>query len=157
MTSTRSTFTLAPGLLLSALVLLRGHAAAKEELTMRLLKHWGLSLLAFLLIAGGLRHPNRLSADDELKPEAPPAPVKAVLDRYLKAIAAKDLKAMAALADVPWLDRDRQVVGDRTGLGKALQRVATQLPKDKGKRKVAAAARQAAAEAQAIRPDRAGG
>jgi hypothetical protein len=103
---------------------------------MRLLKYWGLSLLAFLLIAGGLCHPNRLSADDDLKPEALPAPVKAVLDKYLKAIAAKDLKAMTALADVPWLDRDRQVVRNRAGLGKAVQRVAAQLPEDQGKRKV---------------------
>jgi hypothetical protein len=73
---------------------------------------------------------------DDPKPEAPPAAVKEVLDRYLKAVAAKDLKTMTALAEVPWLDRDRQVVRDRTGLGKALERVATQLPKDQGQRKV---------------------
>jgi hypothetical protein len=62
--------------------------------------------------------------------------VKEVLDKYLSAIAAKDLKAMIALADVPWLDRDRQVVRDRTNLGKALKRVAAQLPKGEGQRKV---------------------
>jgi hypothetical protein len=74
--------------------------------------------------------------DDEPKPEAPPAIVKEVLDKYLKAIAAKDVKATTALADVPWLDRDRRVVRDQTGLGKALELVAAQLPKDQGQRKV---------------------
>jgi hypothetical protein len=62
--------------------------------------------------------------------------VKEVLDKYLKAVAARDLEAMTAVAAVPWLDRDRQVVRDRAGLGKAVQRVAAQLPRDKGKRKV---------------------
>jgi hypothetical protein len=62
--------------------------------------------------------------------------VKEVLDKYLKAVAANDLKAMTAVADVPWLDRDRQVVRDRKGLGKAVGRVAAQLPRDKGMRKV---------------------
>jgi hypothetical protein len=103
---------------------------------MRLVKYWGLGLLAFLLIAEGLWHHHRVSADDDPKPEAPPAPVKEVLDKYLKALAAKDLKAMTALADVPWLDRDRQVVRNRTDLGKALERMATQLPKGEGQRKV---------------------
>jgi hypothetical protein len=73
---------------------------------------------------------------DDPKPEPPPAPVKEVLDAYLKAVAAKDLGAMAALADVPWLDRDRKVVRDRAGLREALKRVAAQLPPDKGNRKV---------------------
>lgn len=77
------------------------------------------------------------SAEDP-KPETPPAAVKTVLDKYLKAVAAKDLKAMTALADVPWLDRDRHIVRDQTKLGQALQRVAAQLPKDQGKRKVEA-------------------
>jgi hypothetical protein len=77
-----------------------------------------------------------LTPAEDPKPEAPPALVKEVLDKYLKAVTAKDLKAMTALADVPWLDRDRQVVRDRAGLGKALERVAAQLPKDKGGRKV---------------------
>jgi hypothetical protein len=92
----------------------------------------------FLLLAGCLGHLQRLCANDEPKPEAPPAPVKAVLDKYLKAVAAKDLEAMTALADVPWLDFHRQVVRDRAKLGKALERVATQLPKDQGHRKVEA-------------------
>jgi hypothetical protein len=77
-----------------------------------------------------------LTGDDEPKPEPPPAIVKEVLDKYLKAITAKDLKAMTALADVPWLDRDRRVIRDRTSLGKALELVAGQLPKDQGQRKV---------------------
>jgi hypothetical protein len=50
--------------------------------------------------------------------------VKDVLDKYLKAIGAKDHKAMIALAEVPWLDRDRQLITDRTGLDKDLNRVA---------------------------------
>jgi hypothetical protein len=103
---------------------------------MRFMKYCGLNLLAFSVIAGGLWCPDRLSADDEPKPEAPPAPVKEVLDKYLKAVAANDLKAMTAVADAPWLDRDRHVVRDRTGLGMAVRRVAAQLPRDKGKRKV---------------------
>jgi hypothetical protein len=74
----------------------------------------------------------------EPKSEPPPAPVKQALDGYLKAVAAKDLRAMAALADVPWLDRDRQVVRDREGLAKALERVVGQLPAVKGERKVVA-------------------
>jgi hypothetical protein len=73
---------------------------------------------------------------EDLKPEVPPALVQGVLDKYLKAVAAKDLKAMASLADVPWLDRDRRVVRDRTGLDRALERVAAQLPRSKGKRNV---------------------
>jgi hypothetical protein len=85
-----------------------------------------LSLVGLLLFA----------PDDDPKPETPPAPVKEVLDKYLKAVTAKDLKAMAALAEVPWLDRDRQVLRDRTGLDKALERVASQLPRDEGQRKV---------------------
>src|SRR5262249_15397678 len=75
---------------------------------------------------------------DDPKPEPPPAPVKEVLDAYLKAVAAKDLGGMAARADVPWLDRDRKVVRDRAGLREALKRVAAQLPPDKGNRKVEA-------------------
>jgi hypothetical protein len=102
---------------------------------MCLMKYTTRCLLALLLVAVAQWHPNQLSADDP-KPEAPPAPVKTVLDKYLKAIAAKNVKAMTALADVPWLDRDRQVVRDRTKLGKALQRVASQLPKSEGQRKV---------------------
>jgi hypothetical protein len=62
--------------------------------------------------------------------------VKEVLDKYLKAVAAKDLEAMTAVAALPWLDRDRQVVRDRARFAKAVQRVAAQLPRDKGKRKV---------------------
>jgi hypothetical protein len=73
---------------------------------------------------------------EDPKPEDPPAVVKDVLDKYLKAVIAKDHKAMAALADVPWLDRDRQLIKDRTGLDKAVSRVASQLPEDKGERKV---------------------
>jgi len=77
-----------------------------------------------------------LTADEEPKPEPPPAIVKEILDKYLKAVAAKDRKAMTALAEVPWLDRDRRVVRDRKQLGKALELVASQLPKDRGQRKV---------------------
>jgi hypothetical protein len=75
---------------------------------------------------------------DELKPEAPPPNVKKALDEYLKAVAAKDLDAMAALAAVPWLDRDRKVIRDRDGLRKALERVVAQLPADQGGRKIEA-------------------
>lgn len=70
------------------------------------------------------------------KPEAPPAAVKEAFDAYLKAIEAKDIKAMNALAGTPWLDRDRKLIGARDGLGQAMERVAGQLPKAKGKRKV---------------------
>jgi hypothetical protein len=105
---------------------------------MRLTKSCGLGHLVFVLLAGAFGHPQRLSADDDPKPKAPPAPVKQVLDKYLKAVAAQDLKAMTALADVPWLDRHRQIVRDRTNLSKALERVASQLPKDEGQRKVEA-------------------
>jgi hypothetical protein len=103
---------------------------------MRLVRYFGLGLLAFLLTAATLWDLSRLAADDDLKPEAPSVPVKEVLDKYLKAVAAKDLKAMSALADVPWLDRDRQVVRERSELDKALQLVATQLPKGGRQRKV---------------------
>jgi hypothetical protein len=103
---------------------------------MQLVQYFGLGLVAFLLLAAGPRHPQRLSADDDPKPEPLPPPVKEVLDQYLKAVAVKDLKTMTALADVPWLDRDRQLVRDRTQLDRALERVASQLPSGKGKRKV---------------------
>src|SRR4051812_22142867 len=76
-----------------------------------------------------------ISADD-LKSEPPPAAVKETLDAYLKAIAAKDLDAMAKGADVPWLDRDRKLVHNRAELRKALERVAAQLPPSKGERKL---------------------
>jgi hypothetical protein len=105
---------------------------------MQLVKSFIPGYLALLLLVGGLAHAQQLLADDEPKPEAPPAPVKEVLDVYLKAVAAKDLKAMTALADIPWLDRDRQVVRDRAKLAKAVQRVAKQLPKGEGERKVEA-------------------
>jgi hypothetical protein len=72
----------------------------------------------------------------EPKSETPPAPVKEVVDKYLKAAEAKDAKAMTELAGTPWLDRDRKVVKDRDGLGKAVERVASQLPKTDEKRKV---------------------
>jgi hypothetical protein len=103
---------------------------------MQLVKCGSLGVLAFLLLAGGTGHLQRLSADDEPKPETPPAPVKEVFDQYLKALTAKDLKATTVLADVPWLDRDRELVRDRAQLDKAVERVATQLPPGKGKRKV---------------------
>jgi hypothetical protein len=79
-----------------------------------------------------------LATAEPPKPEPPPAPVQAVLDKYLKAVADQDLKAMSDVADVPWLDRDRQVVRDRSGLDKALRRVVDQMPKEKGARKVEA-------------------
>lgn len=109
---------------------------------MRIAKCCGVGLSVLVLLAGSLRHPQRLSADDPQKeapkPEAPPAAVKEVLDKYLKAVAAHDLKAMAALADAPWLDRDRKVLRGRSDLAKALEVVATQLPRDQGRRKVEA-------------------
>src|SRR5262249_37713479 len=77
-----------------------------------------------------------LTADEEPKPEPPPAIVKEVLDKYLKAVAAKDRKAMTALAEVPWLERCRRVVRQRTQLGKARELVGSQLPNDRGQRKV---------------------
>jgi hypothetical protein len=72
----------------------------------------------------------------QLKPEEPPAAVKETLDKYLKAVEAKDLEAMTALADVPWLDRGGQFVRERAGLRKAVEGVAGQLPRPQGKRKV---------------------
>jgi hypothetical protein len=103
---------------------------------MRFMKCCAPGLLTALLLAGGPMRPSRLAAADEPKSETPPAPVKEVLDKYLKAAAAKDVVAMTALAGVPWLDRDRKLVRDRTDLGKAVERVAAQLPKDEGMRKV---------------------
>lgn len=72
----------------------------------------------------------------EPKPDEAPAPVKKVVDAYLKAVAAKDLDAMADLAGLPWLDRDRTPVRDRAKLRPALERVASQLPKSEGERKL---------------------
>jgi hypothetical protein len=79
-----------------------------------------------------------LAAAEDPKPDVPPPAVQAVIDGYLKAVAAKDLDAMGKLADVPWLDRDRQMVRDPAGLRKAMERVVAQLPKATGKRKVEA-------------------
>lgn len=100
---------------------------------MRPVKRCGFVLLGLWLVTGGR---DRLAADDDPKPETSPAPVKEALDKYLAAVAAKDLKAMAALADAPWLDRDRRVLRDRDGLAKAVERAADQMPEDRGKRKV---------------------
>jgi hypothetical protein len=94
----------------------------------------GLGLLACVLLTVGSG--SRVALAQGPKPEAPPAPVKAVLDRYLKALAGEDQKAMSTLVDVPWLDRDRQVIRERTGLDKALVRVLHQLPRDQGQRKI---------------------
>jgi hypothetical protein len=58
------------------------------------------------------------------------------MDQYLKAVEAKDLNSMTALAGTPWFDRDRKVVSDRNALAKAVERVAHQLPKLEGKRKL---------------------
>lgn len=99
---------------------------------MRLVK--SSALLAFLLTAGS--QPGPLGAEEEPKPGTPPAPVKEVLDGYLMAADAKDVKAMTALAAVPWLDRDRKVVREQGDLSKAVERVAGQLPRSKGERKV---------------------
>lgn len=90
----------------------------------------GLGLI-YLLMADGV-----CVTAEPPKPEPPPSAVKDVLDRYLKALADGDRKAMAAVADVPWLDRDQQIIRDRAGLEKALERVAGQLPKDSGKRAI---------------------
>jgi hypothetical protein len=73
---------------------------------------------------------------DEPKVEESPPVVKKALDGYLKAVAAKDLDAMAALSGVPWLDRDSKVIRDPDALRKALERVMSQLPADEGERKV---------------------
>jgi hypothetical protein len=77
-----------------------------------------------------------LASAAEPKPETPPEAVKETLDKYLKAAEARDVKSMTALAGTPWLDRDRKVVTDCDGLGKAVERVAQQLPRAKEKRKV---------------------
>jgi hypothetical protein len=71
-------------------------------------------------------------------PKAPPPPaaVQQAVDAYLKAVAAKDLGAMAQLADVPWLDLDRKVIRDRAALHGALKKAVGQWPRQKGKRKV---------------------
>jgi hypothetical protein len=104
---------------------------------MRFVNSHGLYLLSLLLLAANLGHTNRLNADDEPMPEPLPAPVKEALDKYLSAVAAKDIKAMNALAAVPWLDRDRKVVRERAELDKSLERMATQLPKNTGQRELA--------------------
>lgn len=79
-----------------------------------------------------------LSPAADVESEKLPAAVQKVLDAYLKAVAAKDVNAMAALADIPWLDRDRKVIRDRPGLPKALERVEKRLAADNGDRKVEA-------------------
>jgi hypothetical protein len=56
----------------------------------------------------------------------------------LKAVDAKDLDAMEALADVPWLGLKQRIVRDRAELRKALKEVASQLPPAKRKRTIEA-------------------
>jgi len=51
-------------------------------------------------------------------------------DRYLKALAGKDVRAMTLLAGVPWLDCDRTVIRDRDGLPAAFERALAQTPTD---------------------------
>lgn len=103
---------------------------------MRRIPSWSPALLAFSLLIGDPCLSHRLAAQPALRPEPPPAPVQEVLDKYLKAVAAGDLPAMTAVADVPWLDRDRQVIHDRAELAKAVERVVTQLQADGGRREI---------------------
>jgi hypothetical protein len=75
-----------------------------------------------------------LAASSE--PDDPPAVVKEAANAYLKAIAAKDVAAITALAGVPWLDRDQRVVREKAALRQAVERALGQMPDDGGKRKV---------------------
>jgi hypothetical protein len=52
-----------------------------------------------------------------------------VRDAFLKAAEAKDTATMAKLADLPWLDTNRELVRDRDALAKALDRAAAQAVK----------------------------
>lgn len=60
----------------------------------------------------------------------PPAAVKEVVQRYLEALQKQDIAAMASVAEVPFLDLDRQFIRDRDGLPGVLQRLAEQWPKE---------------------------
>ncbi|MCS6850379.1 MAG: hypothetical protein NZ700_04330 [Gemmataceae bacterium] len=93
---------------------------------MRLVARGVGGLAVVLLEVAGLREGPRAWADD-LKPEHAPAAVRELAVKYLSAAAANDAKEMLALADVPWLDRRRQLVRDRADLRKAVERVAHQL------------------------------
>ena len=64
--------------------------------------------------------------------EKPAATAEEASDRFLKAVAGKDIRAMAGVSDVPWLDRDRKVIRDRDGLAAGLQRTLAQTPDDLG-------------------------
>ncbi len=93
--------------------------------------------LVFILLIGGYAA-TASGPPGQPKPpnEDPPAAVKDLLDKYLKAVDTKDIKAMAELVDVPFLDRDRKLITDRAELMKALERAASQFPKDAGSRVV---------------------
>jgi hypothetical protein len=81
-------------------------------------------LILLCLAAGGCRRGSR-PVDEKSA-----ATSEEARDRYLKAVAGKDLRGMAALAGVPWLDRDRSVIRDRDGLSAAFERTLAQTPAD---------------------------
>jgi hypothetical protein len=83
--------------------------------------------LVLILLAGGCRRGVK-SVDDE----PPAATAEEASDRFLKAVAGKDIRAMAGVSDVPWLDRDRSVIRDREGLSAGLERTLAQTPDDLG-------------------------
>jgi hypothetical protein len=80
--------------------------------------------LAVLLVlsAAGCRG----SAEPDVSKLVTPEEVR---DAFLKAADAKDAATMAKLADVPWLDTNRELVRDRDALPKAIDRAAAQAVK----------------------------
>jgi hypothetical protein len=83
-------------------------------------------LIPLVLAAGGCRR------GDKPADEKPAATAEEASDRFLKAVAGKDIRAMAGVSDVPWLDRDRKVIRDREALPAGLERTLSQTPDDLG-------------------------
>jgi hypothetical protein len=84
-----------------------------------------LALLLILVVGGcrrGVKHVD----------EKPAATAEEASDRFLTAASEKDIRAMAGVSDVPWLDRDRSVIRDREGLTAGLERTLAQSPHDLG-------------------------
>lgn len=81
-------------------------------------------LIPLVLSAGGCRR------GDKQVDEKPATTVEEASDRFLKAVAERDIRTMAGVSDVPWLDRDREVIRDREGLSAALERALAQSPED---------------------------
>jgi hypothetical protein len=98
-------------------------------MTMRFASCLPFILLATLFNGTAVGQPGPRKRPDKPVKEDPPAAVKEVLDRYLKAIDTQDFKAMSSLADVPWLDTNRNIIRTRDKLHDAFVRVEKQWPK----------------------------